>query len=180
MNQRGVVILAMVCAIGPSWLPAEVVDSASGGFTVKQTLTIQAAPQEAYRRIFRVGDWWSSQHTFSGDAHNLSIDEKVAGCFCEKLPNGGGVKHMEVVYVAPGKAIVMHGTLGPLQSIAANGSMQIQLSAADGGTKLEVTYAVSGYLAAGMNTWAAPVDSVLKEQFTRLKSFVEHGDPAPK
>jgi uncharacterized protein YndB with AHSA1/START domain len=180
MNQRGVVILAMVCAIGPSRLPAEVVDSASGGFTVKQTLTIQAAPQEVYRRIFRVGDWWNPQHTFSGDAHNLSIDEKVAGCFCEKLPNGGGVKHMEVVYLAPGKAIVMHGTLGPLQSIAANGSMQIQLSAADGGTKLEVTYAVSGYLAAGMNTWAAPVDSVLKEQFTRLKSFVEHGDPAPK
>jgi hypothetical protein len=31
-----------------------------------------------------------------------------------------------------------------------------------------------------MNTWAAPVDSVLKEQFTRLKSFVEHGDPAAK
>jgi hypothetical protein len=74
----------------------------------------------------------------------------------------------------------MHGTLGPLQSIAANGSMQIQLSAADGGTKLEVTYAVSGYLAAGMNTWAAPVDSVLKEQFTRLKGYVEHGDPAAK
>jgi uncharacterized protein YndB with AHSA1/START domain len=180
MNKRRVGILAVVCAIAPHWVAAEVVDSSAGGFTVKETLTIQAAPQEVYRRIFRVGDWWSSQHTFSGDAHNLSIEEKAAGCFCEKLPNGGGVKHMEVVNLAPGKTIVMHGGLGPLQSMAAIGSLAIQLSAAEGGTRLEVTYSVAGYLAAGMNTWAAPVDSMLKEQFTRLKSYLEHGDPAPK
>jgi hypothetical protein len=31
-----------------------------------------------------------------------------------------------------------------------------------------------------MNTWAAPMDSVLREQFTRLKNYIEHGDPAPK
>jgi hypothetical protein len=64
--------------------------------------------------------------------------------------------------------------------IAATGSMRIQLSSVEGGTKLEVTYAVVGYLPAGMNTWAAPVNSVVAEQFTRLKSYVEHGDPAPK
>jgi hypothetical protein len=33
---------------------------------------------------------------------------------------------------------------------------------------------------AGMNTWAAPVDSVLAEQFTRLKSLIENGKAAPK
>ena len=87
---------------------------------------------------------------------------------------------MEVVYVAPTKTIVLHGTLGPLQPMAAAGSMQIQLTAAEGGTKLEVTYTIGGYLAAGMNTWAAPVDGVLKAQFLRLKSLIEHGDPAAK
>jgi hypothetical protein len=39
---------------------------------------------------------------------------------------------------------------------------------------------VAGYLPAGMNTFAAPVDSVVAEQFTRLRNFVERGDPAPK
>jgi hypothetical protein len=58
--------------------------------------------------------------------------------------------------------------------------MQIQLSAADGGTKVDVTYAVSGYQAAGMNTWAAPLDGVLKMQLMRLKSLMEKGDPAAK
>jgi hypothetical protein len=158
----------------------EVLDSAANGFTVKVTLSIQAAPDDVYRRIVGVGDWWSPVHTFSGDAHNLSIDAKAGGCFCEKLPNQGSVRHLEVVYAAPGKALVMSGALGPMQSIAATGSLKIQLTPAGGGTKLEVTYAVAGYLPAGMNTWAAPVDSVLTEQFTRLKNYVERGTPAPK
>jgi hypothetical protein len=33
---------------------------------------------------------------------------------------------------------------------------------------------------AGMNTWAAPVDAVLAEQFTRPKSLIETGKAAPK
>lgn len=87
---------------------------------------------------------------------------------------------MEVVFLAPGKAVGMAGALGPLQSLAAAGSMRIQLAPAEGGTKLEVTYAVAAYLPAGMNTWAAPVNSVLTEQFTRLKNYIEKGDPAAK
>jgi hypothetical protein len=54
-------------------------------------------------------------HTFSGDAHNLSIDDKATGCFCEKLASGGGVRHMEVVCADPGKKLVLSGALGPLQ-----------------------------------------------------------------
>jgi uncharacterized protein YndB with AHSA1/START domain len=180
MIKRNLAMLALACAIAPAWLAADVVDSSAGGFTVKETVNIQASPQDVYAKIFRIGDWWSSAHTFSQDAHNLSLEEKVGGCFCEKLPGGGGVKHMEVASMAPGKSLVMHGALGPLQSLAAAGTMQIQLSAADGGTKVEVTYSMAGYLAAGLNTWASPVDGVLKEQFTRLKSLVEKGDAEAK
>ena len=102
------------------------------------------------------------------------------GCFCEKLPNSGVVRHMEVISLMPGKSIVFAGALGPLQSIAAAGSMKFQLTAAEGGTKLEFTYAVTGYLPEGLNSWAAPADSVLKGQLTRLKNYIEHGNPAPK
>ena len=57
---------------------------------------------------------------------------------------------------------------------------RFQISPAEGGSKLEVTYAVGGYLKAGLDTWAKPVDSVLLEQITRLKNYTEHGDPSPK
>jgi len=156
---------------------AEVVDSSASGFTVKSVVAIQASPDAVYRQLIHVGDWWDAEHTFSNDAHNLTIEERAGGCFCEKLPNGGSVRHLEVLFVAPGKVLRLGGGLGPLQGIATSGSMTIQLSPSSSGTKLEVTYAVGGYLPAGMNTLATPVDSVLTAQFTRLKNNIERGDP---
>ena len=175
---RKFVLAIMFCAAGAGLAAGEVADSAAGGFTVKLTYTIQAAPADVYRRLIGIGDWWDSEHTYSGDAHNLTIEEKAGGCFCEKLPNGGSVQHLEVLFVAPGKTLRMGGGLGPLQGIASSGSMTIKLFPADGGTKLEMTYAVAGYLPSGMNTLAAPVDSVLTSQFMRLKNLSERGDPA--
>jgi hypothetical protein len=178
---KNAVFAVVLFVLVPGRATPDVVDASANGFTVKVTLPIQAAPADVYRRLIQnVGDWWNSAHTFSGNSHNLSIEEKLMGCFCEKFPNGGGVRHMEVVFLAPGKTLGLTGALGPLQSIAAAGNMRIQLSPTEGATKLEVTYAVTGYLPTGMNTWAAPVNSVLTEQFTRLKNYVERGDPTPK
>lgn len=179
--RANVLCAGVLFVLGQGWAGAEVVDSSSNGFTVKTTLAIQATPADVYRRlVHNVGDWWDSEHTYSGNSHNLSIDEKPMGCFCEKLANRGGVRHMEVVRFDPGKTLVMTGGLGPLQSMAASANMTIQLSPAAGATKLEMTFAVTGYAPGGMNTLAAPVDSVLQQQFTRLKNYVEHGDPKPK
>lgn len=158
----------------PCCVTAAVADSSATGFTLKLSYKIKATPADVYGKlIHNVGEWWNSQHTFSGDAHNLSIEEKPMGCFCEKLPNGGGVRHMQVLTLMPGKSLVLSGALGPLQSLAATGTLSVQLSAVEGGTKMDVTYAVSGYLAAGMNTWAAPADSMVNEQFTRLAALAE-------
>jgi hypothetical protein len=170
-----------IALLAPALVHAEVADAAAAGFTVKLAVSVQAPPQEVYRRlVHNVGDWWDSAHTFSGDSHNLTIDDKPMGCFCEKLPGGGGARHLEVVNADPGKTLVLIGGLGPLQSMAVTGSMTIQLAAAGEGTKLGVVYTVTGYLPGGLNGLAAPVDSVLAAQFTRLKSFVESGKADPK
>jgi uncharacterized protein YndB with AHSA1/START domain len=171
-----------IVMLSPALVRADVADSAANGFTVKLAVTIRATPQEVYSRlVHHVGDWWDSTHTFSGDAHNLSIDDKPMGCFCEKLPNGGGARHMEVVNADPDKLLVLVGGLGPLQSMAVTGSMTIQLAPVrDDGTRVAVVYTVTGYSPAGLNELAAPVDAVLTQQFLRLKSFVESGKAAPK
>ncbi len=171
-------MLSVIFCLIATTMMGEVVDSSANGFTVKTTVTIKAAPDAVYRQIIHVGDWWDSAHTFSGDAHNLSIEEKPMGCWCEKLPQGG-VRHMEVVFLSPGKKLVMIGGIGPLQSMATTGSMTFQLSPAEGGTKLELTYAVAGYLGSGLNNLAAPVDGVLGQQVGRLKSFIETGKAVP-
>jgi hypothetical protein len=175
---RKMLMLAVLCTLASLPAVAEVADEAPNGFTVKVATVIYARSDVVYDKLLHnVGDWWNSGHTFSNDSHNLSIEDKVTGCFCEKLPGGGGVRHMEVIMLMPNKMLVMSGALGPLQKSGAAGTMTIALLPLHNDTRVEVTYVVGGYLAGGLNTWAAPVDKVLSEQFTRLKSYVETGNP---
>jgi uncharacterized protein YndB with AHSA1/START domain len=157
-----------------------VVDSAADGFTTKATVSIHASPADVYKRLLEIGNWWASGHTFSGDAHNLTIEERPMGCFCEKLPNNGAVRHMEVIYFQPGKLLRMSGAMGPLQSMAVSAVATFSLSPEDGGTVLQFTYTVGGYYPQGLNKLAPIVDTVMTEQVTRLKSYIETGSPAAK
>jgi uncharacterized protein YndB with AHSA1/START domain len=169
-------LLAAVLAHG------KVIDSAEGGFTIQKILQIKAAPEDVYRKLVgNVGEWWNPAHSFSQDSHNLRIEDRPGGCFCEKLPNNGFVRHLEVILAMPGKRLVMSGAFGPLQHLAATGSMLIQFLPEAGGTKLEVTYRVTGYLPPpGIGSWSSPVDMMLEEQFTRFKSYVETGKAESK
>src|SRR5262245_59739816 len=74
----------------------------STGFLVKLEANINAPAAKVYEALIgQIGSWWNPVHTYSHDAKNLSIDPRPGGCFCEKLPNGGGVEHLRVVYIAP-------------------------------------------------------------------------------
>jgi hypothetical protein len=157
---------------------AEIVDSSSHGFTVRDTINIAQLPLNVYEYIVKdVGKWWNSAHTWSGKSGNLSIDDRAGGCFCEKLEHGGSVRHMEVVFTAPGSTLRLVGGIGPLQAMAVTGTMTWTLSKSDKGTRVEVTYTVGGYHPRGLAFMAKPVDGVLLEQMTRLKSFIERGKP---
>lgn len=170
--------LALLPLLLPFAAHAAVTDSAPNGFTINLTVTVNGSPDAVYGKlVHNIGDWWSPDHTFSHDPHNLSIEEKAMGCFCEKLPDGGAARHLEVVNFLPGKSIVMIGALGPMQALGVTGSLTVNLSPADKGTKIDVSYAVGGYKAGGFDKLAPVVDRVLTEQFTRLRNYVETGKP---
>jgi uncharacterized protein YndB with AHSA1/START domain len=170
--------LTLLSLLLPLAAHAAVADSAPNGFTSKITVTINASPSQVYGKlVHNIGDWWSPDHTFSHDSHNLSIEEKAMGCFCEKMPGGGGVRHLEIINFTPGKEIVMIGALGPMQALGANGSLTLDLSGQEHSTKLDITYTVGGYKPGGFEQLGIVVDRVLTEQFTRLKNYVETGKP---
>jgi hypothetical protein len=156
---------------------ADVIDSSAHGFTVKNTTHIGANADDVYRHLLEVGKWWNPSHTFSGNSENLSIETTANGCFCEKLEGGGTVRHLVVVFAAPGKTLRMAGALGPLQSMAVSGSLTWSLSKAENGTTLELMYTVGGYRPGGLQSLAPIVDKVLLNQLLRLKSYVERGTP---
>ena len=157
---------------------AEVVESTPNGFMLKGVYTLATSSEKAYDALLQIGRWWDPAHTYSQDAVNLSIDPRPGGCFCEKLPQGG-VQHMTVALLMPGKLLRLTGGLGPLQELGVAGSLTFALARREGATDLTVTYVVGGYRQGGFQALAPPVDAVLGPQLVRFKSFVETGKPTP-
>lgn len=154
---------------------AEVTDRSEAGFEVVEKATIGAAPAKVWSALMRPARWWSSQHSWSGDAKNFSIDPD--GCFCERLPKGA-VRHMTITYADGVSQLRMFGALGPLQFTGASGHLGVVLKAVGATTEVTFSYDVGGYAKGGLaKTFAGPVDQVLGEQLVRLKAFVETGKP---
>ena len=169
-------ILALVLLSGAPGQAATQI--APNGFLVKLDLTINAPAAKVYDALVgQIGSWWNPEHTYSHDARNLSIDPRPEGCFCEKLPNGGGIEHLRVVYVAPPQVIRFSGALGPLQASGVAGSMTWKLTGGSDNTPLELSYSVGGFIPGGFDKMAPAVEAMLREQLDRLKLFVETGKP---
>ena len=176
--RSNLVTLAILFAILTAPLRGDVIESTAAGFLVRNTAAINAPPATVYTALTEgVGGWWDPVHTFSRDARNLSVDAKAGGCFCERLPDGGGVEHMRVVYASPGKLLRLAGAIGPLQEAALAGTMTWNLLQAGRGTTVELVYTVGGFRAGGFRDMPTVVDGVLRGQLARLKAFVETGRP---
>jgi uncharacterized protein YndB with AHSA1/START domain len=172
-------LLLLACAALPA--RAEVKSTTAQGFEVIQTVTVAAPAAKVYKMLFQPGKWWNSDHTYSGSAANLSIEQKIGGCFCEKLPDGGGVQHLTVVFLAPDATVGLRGALGPLAAEGVDGTLFWSLTPAkDGGTTIVQKYAVGGFLHGDPAGWAGKVDAVLQEQLTRLSRIVDTGSPEPR
>jgi hypothetical protein len=154
---------------------ADVLDAAPGGFTISHQVEISAGRIDVYNAaVNHIGDWWSDDHTLSGDAGNMYIEPRVQGCFCEKLGEAGGVVHLTVTFVNPGIIIRLTGGLGPLGLMGVNGNMTWEFKDSEAGTVVTLNYAVGGYMADGLDSIAEAVNEVLIEQMTSLKTFAEN------
>jgi uncharacterized protein YndB with AHSA1/START domain len=168
--------LAIAAATLASAAHGEVTDRSAAGFEVTEKVTIAAPRGKVYAAILTPAAWWSSAHSWSGSASNLSID-LANGCFCETLPHGY-VRHMTVVFVDGESTLRLFGGLGPFQRTGAAGNLAFVLKDNAGKTDLTLTYDVGGYAKGGLSeTLATPADGMLTETVGRLKKYIETGKP---
>ena len=165
----------MVLASG-STASAAVVAAQAGGFEVVEHVHIAAPPAKVWTAIGQVGSWWSSEHTYSQSAANLSLKTELGGCFCERW-SGGAFGHAIVVAVMPERMLRLDGALGPLGSLGVVGHLTFALKPEAQGTDLKLTYDVGGWSKDGLDKMAAPVDQVLDQQVDRLSRYVTAGKP---
>lgn len=164
-------LLLTLCAL-PLSLAAEVKTLNDGGFTVSHQITVAAGPDAVYSGVQKIGQWWNPDHSWTGQAANLYLDAKPGGCFCERLPDDGGVEHLRIIYLAPGKQIRFDGALGPLMGFPLSGRMIWSWEATGDGTAITFTYHVHGFMEGGFEGLAPAVDGVIGEQLTRLGAFL--------
>lgn len=172
--------LAAALALVPADARADVVSATAAGFALEDRAVVKADAAQVFAMLGRVDLWWSGAHSYSGDAANLSLELKPGGCFCERLPDGGGaIEHMRVVQVRPGQTLRLQGGLGPLQGEGVSGTLTWTLKPVPGGTEISQTYVVGGFIRGGAEAWAKPVDAVLAEQLGRLARRLAEGAPKP-
>ncbi|MGY6551638.1 MAG: SRPBCC family protein [Erythrobacter sp.] len=156
---------------------AEVVSTNAQGFVVRHEVVVAADPKQTWLALISPEGWWTSEHTWSGDAANLSLMPKAGGCFCERLPEvdqpgrfslEGSAEHMRVVQAYPEQALRMRGGLGPLQSEPASGVLTITLTQADQGTRLVWEYNVGGPMRYDVKVIAQAIDGVIGLQARAL------------
>src|SRR5256885_11892743 len=116
-------VAVVTLLIAAQFIPvhAEVVESGANGFALQRTVHIAANPERVFTALIQPAKWWDSEHTFSGNAANLSIDTKAGGCFCETW-NGGSVQHLVVVNTAPRQTPRPGGALGPVSGERGDGA----------------------------------------------------------
>lgn len=165
-------LLALGLLLGSSLAKAEIVHASANGFEVRETVSLVVPTDRAYEAFRNLPDWWDAEHTYSGESANLSLALTPGGCFCERIPKtGGGIEHMRVTFVEPGKHVVLTGALGPLLYEATMGVMDVQITRIAGGSQLTLDYKVAGFANGGADKLAGAVDGVLADQMKRYRAY---------
>lgn len=156
---------------------AEVTRTTDDSFVVRQEVLVEASPKAVWLALISPAGWWSKDHTWSGDADNLTLTPQAGGCFCETIPEvdepgrftlQGSVEHMRVIQAYPEQALRMQGALGPLQSEPVIGILTIAISKVEQGTRIVWEYNVGGPMRYEVPVISKAVDGVMGLQVAAL------------
>ena len=168
---RSCVALASLAAFFPA--SAAIVDATASGFTIENTVEVPADAMTAWKALVDdVGAWWPRDHTWWGEASELTIEPRAGGCFCER--NGAQqAQHLQVTFVDPGKLLRLAGGLGPLQGMGLHGVLEFRLApGANGGTTITLFYRAGGYTPEDLARFAPVVDQVQALQLGGLAAHL--------
>ena len=160
-----------IAAAGLAGSPAgaEVVSSSAGHFELRHEATSMLAPEALWARLVDPAAWWHPDHTYSGDAANLSLDPVAGGLWLEKWADGS-VAHGEVINVVEGRTLRLNAPFGPLQGAGAYTIWTITISPDGDGSRVVFDEIATGPPTADMAELAGAVDYVKGQAIERLTS----------
>jgi len=160
-----------LCLVLPRTASAEVLETTANGFAARETIHLNATPDQVYDALVHPAAWWNPDHTYSGSAANLTLDARAGGCLCESLPHGGSALLLTVVFAEPGSVLRFRGPMGPFQGQGVDSALTFTLKAEPGGTLLTLDNNVGGYMKGGFDKWSGIADGMLNDLATRLAQY---------
>ena len=148
---------------------AEIVAASPDHYTLRHEANSSIAPEALWERLIRPETWWHPDHTYSGEAQNLSLTPRAGGLWLEAWA-GSSVEHGRVLTIMEGEMLRLDAPFGPLQGMGVQVVWTITLEAHEetGGTRIIFDEIANGSSASGLDAIAPAVDGVKQEAITRL------------
>ena len=156
---RMAAVAACSLALSVGAARAEVVDSGPAHFRLRLEARSDDAPAAVWARLIDPSQWWSDDHTYSGDADNLSLDCGAGGLWSETW-DGGAVAHGVVLACMEGRLLRLEAPFGPLQELGVAAVWTIGLAPDGEGTAVTFDFVANGGPASGLDALAPAVDAV--------------------
>ena len=168
MIRTALMVAAAAALTAPA--SAEIRDYSPDGFALHWEAPVMQSREALWDKLVTPSRWWSSDHTYSGDAANLTLELAPGGCWCETW-DGGQIQHGRVLAVQPGKQLVISAPFGPMQSMAVNAVMTISIGETETGeTMLIKDFVATGASFQKLDELAQVVHMVQGQAFKRLAS----------
>lgn len=146
---------------------AEIITVSPDHYTLRHEAVSALSPEDMWQRLIQPSIWWSPDHTFSGDANNLSLDPQAGGLWREDW-DGGSVAHGKVLSVMEGQSLRLDAPFGPLQGMAVTVIWTITIEPDGDGTRIIFDEVATGSSASALGQIAPAVDGVKGEAIARL------------
>lgn len=135
----GIRIFSALLAFWACAATAEVVSATPSHFTLKMEAIADAPPEKVWAKLIDPAQWWSADHTYSGDAGNLSLELRPGGAWREDWA-GHGVEHGRVLFFEENEGLRLEAPFGPLQALAVQAVWSITLTPENDGKRTGVTF----------------------------------------
>jgi len=146
---------------------ARIIASSLDHYTLHQEAISSDTPDAIWERLIHPARWWHPDHSFSGNAENLTL-EPIAGGFWREQWDGGSVAHGRVLYVKDGEQLRLNAPFGPLQEMAVTVIWTITITQHGTGSKIVFEEIANGTTKSNLIEIAPAVDFVKTEAINRL------------
>lgn len=125
------------------------------------------SPEIVWARLIEPSNWWHSDHTYSGDSDNLTLDPQAGGLWREDW-EGGSVAHGTILYAKPATMLRLEAPFGPLQERSIDAIWTISISPTPSGSNVKFEFVANGSSFSNLDKLALVVEMVKAQALNSL------------